>query len=310
MGKHFALFVFILCVILLTVSCRKAHTRYKGRYAKNETIERTNQLVDTKASSGKVDTIVSDTQFLPIKTSSKEEILLHRIAYKLSYNTETRQPNWVAWRLTSDHTDGPFSRKGVPYYDESGNAIGINLISDEIVRGNYFIDMDVPTPRQEHIDWKVHPTGIDHGHMCPAADCKWDKGAMNQSFLLTNMCPQDHDLNGGDWDKLENKCRTWAKHYGEIYIAAGPIFVNKERRCFGTNNIPIPDAFFKVVLCLSGTPKALGFVFANNGTHHELKDYTMSVDEVEHATGIDFFCKLPDDVEDIVEAYSNYEEWR
>ena len=306
---HSTFFISILCIFFLTVSCRRAHTRNKGRYAKSDTTVRTNQLVSTEISPEKVDTI-SEKEFTPKKSPSKEEILLHRIAYELSYNTETRQPNWVAWRLTSEHTDGPFSRKGVPYYDDSGMAIGISSFSDDIIRGDYFIDMDVPSPRQEHIDWKEHPAGIDHGHMCPAADCKWDKGAMNQSFLLTNMCPQDHDLNGGDWDKLENKCRTWAKRYGDILIVAGPIFENDERHCFGINKIPIPDAFFKVVLCTSGNPKALGFIFPNNGTHHNMQDYVLSVDEVEITTGIDFFSDLTDDTEADVEACSNLEDWR
>ncbi len=306
---HSTFFISILCIFFLTVSCRRAHTRNKGRYAKSDTTVRTNQLVSTEISPEKVDTI-SEKEFTPKKSPSKEEILLHRIAYELSYNTETRQPNWVAWRLTSEHTDGPFPRKGVPYYDDSGMAIGISSFSDNIIRGDYFIDMDVPSPRQEHIDWKEHPAGIEHGHMCPAADCKWDKGAMNQSFLLTNMCPQDHDLNGGDWDKLENKCRTWAKRYGEINIVAGPIFEYDERHCFGINKIPIPDAFFKVILCTSGNPKALGFIFPNNGTQHNMHDYVFSVDEVEYTTGFDFFSELPDDTEADVEAHSNLEDWR
>lgn len=309
MRKHCALFIFILCVILLTVSCRRAHTRNKEKYAQSETTVRANQLVSIAAGPQKVIT-ASEKQFTPRKTLSKEEILLHRIAYELSYNTETRQPNWVAWRLTSDHTDGPFPRKGVPYYDESGKAIGISSFTDDVVRGDYIVDLDVPSPRQEHNDWKEHPAGIDHGHMCPAADCKWDKGAMNQSFLLTNMCPQNHDLNGGVWDKLENKCRTWAKRFGELYLVAGPIFKNDERRFFGINKIPIPDAFFKVILCTSGNPKALGFIFPNNCTQHKLEDYALTVDDVENATGIDFFPALPDSIENEVEAHANIDDWK
>lgn len=308
MRQHYTLFICILCVILLTVSCRRAHTRNKGRYAKNETTIRVNQLANTETSSEKEITVF-DNQFVPKIIHSKEEILLHRIAYKLSYNIETRQPNWVAWRLTSEHTDGSFPRKGVPYYDESGNAIGIGSFSDETIRGDYFIDMDVPAPRQEHIDWREHPTSIDHGHMCPAADCKWDKGAMNQSFLLTNICPQNHYLNGGDWDQLEKKCRKWAKRYGEIYIVAGPVFVDSLKQCFGKNKIPVPNAFFKVVLCMAETPKSLGFIFPNNSLHHDLKDYVVTIDIVERITGIDFFPSLPDDIEEVVEAKADIKDW-
>ena len=307
MRQHYTLFI-LLCAILLAVSCRRANTR-NNEYTKSWITTRSKQLVSTDTNTASI-AISSEDHFTPRVTTSKEDILLCRIAYNLSYNTENRQPNWVAWRLTREHTDGPFPRKGVPYYDDIGNAIGINSFSDEIVRGNYFVDMDVPSPRQEHIDWKEHPVDIDHGHMCPAADCKWDKGAMNQSFLLTNMCPQNHDLNGGSWDKLEHKCRVWARNYGEIYIVAGPIFENDERRCFGINKIPIPDAFFKVILCISGNPKALGFIFPNNGTNHNLHDSVLPVDEVEDLTGIDFFTELPNDMEDKIEAYSNLEDWR
>ena len=101
-----------------------------------------------------------------------------------------------------------------------------------------------------------------------------------------------------------------AIYNGEIYIVAGPIFKNDEKRYFGVNKIPIPDAFFKVVLCTSENPKALGFVFPNNGTQHNLQDYVLSVDEVENVTGIDFFPALPDSIEEKVEAYSNLEDWK
>ena len=206
--------------------------------------------------------------------------------------------------------DGRWEGRYKSGYDESGKALGISSFSDDIVHSNYFVDMDVPSPRQEHTDWKEHPMGIDHGHMCPAADCKWDKGAMNQSFLLTNMCPQDHELNGGNWDKLENMCRTWAKNYGGVYIVAGPIFNNDKMQHFGKNKIPIPDAFFKVILCTSGNPKALGFIFPNDGTHHALKNYMMSVDEVEDSTGFDFFPVLADSIEAEVESCSNLVDWK
>ena len=107
MRQYSALFIFIISVILLTTSCRRAHTRNKGRNTKSETTAPANQLVETQTNSENV-VIISDNHFTPPKTPSKEEILLYRIAYKVSYNTKTRQPNWVAWKLTREHTDGPF----------------------------------------------------------------------------------------------------------------------------------------------------------------------------------------------------------
>ncbi len=245
----------------------------------------------------------------PRMAVDRPEQILERIAYSVSYNHETRCPNWVAWTLTAEHTDGPHTRKGIPYYNENLEAIGIGKVSKYILRSGYFVDTEVPAPRQDHSDWRVHPDGYDHGHMCPAADCKWDKGVMNQSLLLTNMCPQYHDLNSGTWDKLESRCRKWAQRYGRIEIVAGPVFNDGPYTTFGPNAVAIPDGFFKVILCTNGRPKAIAFLFNNNGERLSLARHVVTVDEVEDLTGIDFFHHLPDDVETTVESTSNLNKW-
>ena len=43
--------------------------------------------------------------------------------------------------------------------------------------------------------------------MCPAADNKWDADAMKESFYTTNICPQNENLNKGDWNDLEEACK-------------------------------------------------------------------------------------------------------
>ena len=54
-------------------------------------------------------------------------------------------------------------------------------------------------------------SGYDRGHMAPAADMKWSKQAMEESFYMSNICPQNPNLNRGDWNDLEEKSRQWAK---------------------------------------------------------------------------------------------------
>lgn len=46
--------------------------------------------------------------------------------------------------------------------------------------------------------------------------------AMNESFYLTNICPQNHELNGRDWQTLEKYVRDWAVKYGKVWIVCGP----------------------------------------------------------------------------------------
>lgn len=232
-------------------------------------------------------TFESTSLEIPRLTCSKPEQVLVRAGYTTSYNNKTKNANWVAWHLTSDHTSGRWSRDGIPY----------------------MVDMDVKGGRQELEDWYGHSLPIDHGHLCPAGDCKWSKDAMEQSFLLTNMCPQNSNLNRGDWEELESRCRGWAKHYGEVYIVCGPIFYNQNYKTIGDNNVGVPDAFYKVVLRIGKKPQALGFIYPNDGTHHKMSYYVLSVDEVENRTGIDFFYNLPDDIENEIEANSNLSRW-
>lgn len=79
---------------------------------------------------------------------------------------------------------------------------------------------------------------------------------MNQSFLLTNMCPQDGSLNGGAWQKLEEKCRTWAIQFGGIYIVSGPIYSGgKVSRTIGSSKVAVPDAFSRLYFVLKEYPK-------------------------------------------------------
>lgn len=247
-------------------------------------------------------------------SSSKPNQIFIRTGYVVSYNSSTKNPNWVGWHLTKEHTDGPYPRKGIPYYDDNGTVIGIGIINNENYRSGYFLDDDINGPRQEFDDWKDKRYYVNHGHLCPAGDNRWSKAAMNQSFYLSNICPQDIDLNGGDWEGLERRCRGWAKQYDDIYIIAGPVFYNEHYRTLGEGKIGIPDAFFKVILRMKNAigkndPRALGFIFPNEGTHHDLIHYQKTVDEIEEITGLDFFYNLPDETEEIVESSSNIKLW-
>ena len=222
---------------------------------------------------------------IPAPLTNVSEQILIRTGYTTSYNKDTRLPNWVAWHLTSAHTSGSASRKGKKFEE----------------------DTEAKGPRADN--WDYYNSGYDRGHMCPAADNKWSERAMTESFLYTNACPQVHSLNAGDWQELENKCRDWALSYGDIYIVSGPLLYNTTHKTIGSNKVVVPEAFFKVVLCTNGEPKAIGFIYKNNDSNRPMGDYVNSVDEVERITGIDFFPSLPDDIENKVEATCSLAKW-
>ena len=215
---------------------------------------------------------------MPAALKDRPETILRRKSYVVSYNKETLQPNWVAWHLTAAHADGPTERSSA-----------------------FREDKEVPEPRATLEDYKK--SGWSRGHMCPAGDNKWDELAMKETFLLTNICPQNSKLNSGLWNSLEMDCRQWAKGYGDIYIVCGPVFTKKEHETIGKNKVVVPEAFFKVVLCMNGKPKAFGIIVRNTEGNKKKDLYYNSVNQVERITGIDFFTALPDEIQSSLKAF-------
>ena len=229
----------------------------------------------------------SDSAFIickPAPLSHILEQLIEKSSYIVSYNIDAKIPNWVAWHLTADHTDGPVRRMS-----------------------NFYEEENVATPRATLEDYRR--SGWSRGHMCPAGDNKWDETAMYDSFSLINVCPQNASLNSGLWNSIEIDCRRWANRYGDLYIVCGPLFYNKEHETIGVNKVVVPEAFFKVILCLRGKPKAIGFIVKNNAGTKKKDQYVNTVDEVERITGYDFYPALPDDLENEVEAHADIENW-
>ena len=280
---------YLVCLFLIIgfVGCRNAPSRSRGASLLNDsqskvTIHHTDNYIKHKDHS----IVYSiNTLEIPAYTKSLHLQLIKRKAYTLLYNKNNRIPSWVAWHLTSDHSDGPIPRSN-----------------------DYREDFDVPSPRATNEDYKN--VLWTRGHMCPAGDNKWDEMAMSETFLLSNMCPQTSSLNTGLWNRLEQSCRIWAQRYGDLYIVCGPVLLNKEHETIGANKVVVPEAFFKVILCLQGTPKAIGFVIRNNDGKKKRNQFVNMVDEVERITGIDFFPALPDNIENEVESHANLEDWK
>lgn len=217
-------------------------------------------------------------KFLPAKLHGRSEQIIRHSGYIVSYNPDWLIPNWVAYELTPDEAAGEVPR-------------GKKFVPDPLVEGRSAVHRDYTN------------SGYDRGHMAPAADMKWSQKAMAESFYMSNVCPQNQKLNRDDWNDLEETCRQWAKKFGAVYITCGPIYDSKRPKRIGKHQVAVPDRFFKVILINRQTnPVAMGFVFPNKAHHQKLERYMVSVDSVEKITGMDFFSKLPDKVEDKIES--------
>lgn len=223
---------------------------------------------------------------IPAKLKDRSEKILKRSNYTVSYNRNWNLPNWVAWELNKSETRGKNNRME-----------------------EFASDPDLPKANQVE-SWDYAGSGYDRGHMCPAGDNHFDAKAMNESFYMSNVCPQNHELNAGKWNDLEIACRRWANRYGEVYIVCGPIVNKKKGKRIGKEHeVIVPEQFFKVILITSTTPaRAIGYIFENNGSDRPYKSYT--IDEIEKKTGMDFFPNLPDNIENIVESRYEANDWK
>lgn len=220
-----------------------------------------------------------------LQAKRPEQVIRHE-GYTVSYNSDYKIANWVAYELTAEEAK---SKK-----TERSNK----FVPDPMVKGATATNEDYTR------------TGYDRGHLAPAGDMKWSAKAMRESFYLSNICPQKPALNRGIWKDLEEQSRLWAKDYGALYIATGPVMTDSMKR-MGKNRIGVPDAFYKVICYVSGTEyKAIAFILENRDYKKtSLKSMAIPVDSVEKVTGIDFFPAVPDDQEKQMEAKIDWDSW-
>jgi endonuclease G len=213
---------------------------------------------------------------IEIPTTQNTEHIICHTGYCLEYDHNYKLAKWVAYELTNTETQGTFARNDKFTPDP------------QITRNSASLE-----------DYKK--SGYDRGHLAPAADMKWSAEAMRESFYLSNMSPQDKSFNRGIWKKLEEQTRNWAIENKAVYITTGPI-LEKGLSTIGPNQIPIPKAFYKVILDYTQPEvKAIGFIIPNQGSTLPLSSFAHSIDEIEKQTHIDFFSKVPDEIENHIE---------
>ena len=245
------------------------------------------RMLDRGETTDKSAPITDDLPYeLPRLNNHQPEQVIEHLGYTVSYNPQWLVPNWVAYELTNSETFGEQERSN-------------HFKPDPLVKGDPVVTSD------------YSKSGYDRGHMAPAADMKWSEQAMRESFYMTNICPQIHSLNAGDWKDLEELARDWAQQYGSIYIACGPIMEANYQTIGKTHSIAVPSAFYKVFLrkICNGGWTSIGFVMPNKAGNRPLMTYMFTVDEVEVQTGLDFFYNLPDSIESQVENTYSVSDW-
>jgi len=229
------------------------------------------------------------------------DLLIARPQYTLSYNASRGTPNWVSYELDS--------RQIVSGQDRCNcfTADPLLPVNKQILTSDYTNG------------------GFDRGHMTRSADRTTANVDNASTFYLTNIVPQQADLNQGVWAQFENALADSATKGGRaVYVITGPIYTPSHPLTFLKNEgkVAVPDSTWKIALIgprNGGVPFTLGSVqswddlagltvlavnMPNVAGVRSVpwQTYLTTVDHIELSTGLDVLSLLPLAFQTAVEA--------
>lgn len=231
-----------------------------------------------------------------IKGTADNLVIVHStrefgVNYILEWDCTKKSQRWSCYTLDKDNSKKTVSR----YTADKGES-------------QYPWDPDIPMNATIGFD-TYYGSGYDHGHICPSYDRLNSKEANIQTFYMSNMQPQRNIFNAGLWLKMENIVSgRWNQDNfrDTLYVCKGGTIDHSDQISTVTpKGMIVPKYFFMAVLCKNSQGyKAIAFWvehFNDDRSNDNLLDYVVSIDELERLTDIDFFCNLPDDVEESAE---------
>ena len=224
--------------------------------------------------------------------------------YAMEYSKEKMHSRWVAYRYDSKLKAQVTSRS-----DEWGVEPFYNNNKTYQIATGFF-------------------GGYNRGHLVGSAERLYSHEANVQTFYMSNMSPMNGNFNSIYWGEIETLVRNWGRNCGAgdtLYVVKGGaldslLATTTVKNTLGeTVQMAVPKYYYIAVLSLSseGKAKAIGFWIE----HKDFKDSSLSnlkkirqaaactIDELEERTGIDFFCNVPDCIENIVEARYTRSSW-
>lgn len=237
----------------------------------------------------------------------------------IEWNDALKHAQWVAFAFNSI----------TGWDNEVGRA-------DKVVPGFEWPE-DELLPESMRVGEESHKSdGFDKGHLCASEDRQYLLDANKQTFYYSNMSPQMSAFNGGIWMNLEAQVQSWGYSvsqggFDNVYVAKGGTlnnllksFTSSKKASDGQfsetdangltkHGLACPAYYFMAILAQKGdTYQAIAFLLPHDETlsaSADLKQYALSIDDLEEATDLDFFCNLPDALEKTVESAIDLNLW-
>lgn len=250
-------------------------------YLANEYLDKKNEHYPKTEVEGAVFESEFDNSFLPKSTTG---VIVSHNFFTLSYSEKHEQAEWVSYELKPEHiSKNDFKR---PYF-----------VKDRKVKSG-------------SADWRNYKkSGYDRGHLCPAGDRTFNYGAFHETFLTSNISPQNHEFNRGIWNRLEQKTRYWSKKQNGVYVVTGGVLEN-DLIGVGDERVSVPNYFYKIIVDLNDTEiNTIAFLIPNESSSKSIYEYVVTIDELESITNIDFFPNLEDALENDMESKIDLKSW-
>ena len=203
--------------------------------------------------------------------SNRNNYLIERLQYALSYNCQAGIANWVSWQL-----------------DRSW--LGTVERSDD-----FRPDLDLPDNCYAVRPNDYRGSGYDRGHLVPSGDRTDSELDNSSTFLMTNIVPQSPSNNREVWRELEEYSRHLAAGGKKLYIVAGGDGIARK---IANSQVVVPEYVWKVILIVELDSDAMQTIAvwipnSERVQNTDWQDYIVSVDRIEQQTGYNFFAKVP-----------------
>lgn len=208
--------------------------------------------------------------------------ILKQKGYTMAYDGRCRVPLWTYEHLTKKQLIKNVDRKSMHFCENT---------------------QIYPPHRSTLTDY--YKSGYDRGHMIPARDQQVNQENLKETFLLSNVCPQNPELNRGYWKKLEEYTRKQVPDNESVEVISGPLYLPQVEgdqkivsyQVIGPNNVAVPTHFYKVILLNAkrGNPQVSAYIIPNSpvNTQTPFQEYEVPLLEIEKATGLVFKTSKP-----------------
>jgi endonuclease G len=199
----------------------------------------------------------------PVGAGKNNSVVIRPI-YTVSYNSLTRSADWVAYTVST-----------------SSIGIASNLSRDR--KKDEFVDETLS------LSDFTEDSKFEFARLVPIVDFAGTPFWQDANYL-TNFVPRTSSLNQGAWYGLNWAIRNAVNRLGEVYIIAGPIYYQSPvAQPLDTKKVHrVPDAFFKIVLTKNG---GLSVFLLDQDTpvHVHHCDLESDLERIETLTGLEIF---------------------